>query len=111
MRTTRKLLLAFPLLNYDVLLLLHMSGLQSKLSFNDWGVLQQLFTKPLSDAEDLLWHLGWFVKNEASSRPRWAYNVFGGTLSLAQSINQDGLVSCTMKSTPFHRLLLLLSTY
>jgi len=49
-----------------------MSGLQSKLSFNDWGALQQLFTKPLSDAEDLLWHLGWFVKNEASSRPRWA---------------------------------------
>jgi len=43
-----------------------MSGLQSKLSFNDWGALQWLFTKPLSDAEDLLWHLGWFVKNEAS---------------------------------------------
>ena len=45
-----------------------MSGLQPKLSFNDWGALQQ----PLSDAEDLLWHLGWFIKNEASSRPRWA---------------------------------------
>jgi len=33
-------------------------------------VLAAMWNSP--DAEDLLWHLGWFVNNEASSRPRWA---------------------------------------